>query len=344
MNQRECRIVTLHKIFERVCPEVDIDKSFLILGGIKNAAYYINIDKYCVLGCSGTNEINVPLIFDEFQIEYDVCNGNQIVSEGLNDDYVYIVPVIAQILNKDHVDFSEIKIKGQSYFSIDHVADERVYFDFIYGDPFISLETLKKLDQNDNWLIYCNYEIYCIDKKKLKNNEFIKQCCNKTKKELIQECVQTFLTDKTTEYDNGFVRVDGEKSYQIIIEHLLKARNYLEEIKDTKKYSGFIKYIYVQSIYIRKFVLGGSDAYYRNEFNSILRDEYGQEGSFKNNFKKWDMLECEWRNFGRKLCKVTEYDYVMKHPFECLDYMIEKWKFLQEKEIEAIKELKSLIM
>lgn len=341
-------MVTLHQLINYTVNEVDLEKTFLLLGGIKNAVYYFKINSMQIIGMGGTGEINCPGIFDILHMEYETLPPEKFINLIDNKqldytNYFYIIPVLSELLNRNVADVQNIGMLGQSFFIVDYISQGKIYFKFDYEMTFMDIEILRKLTVNEKWVVESEFGIYAIDKRALKNNQFITNMCKKNKTQLTKETVDDFFIDSKILGDKGTIRIDGPKVYDLILEHFKNIKAFLNSIEDENKYKGFLKYIYIQVLHIRKFILSGTDAYYRNEFNCILHTLWGQNPLFQKNFQKWDTLELLWRNFGRQLSKNVTYKNILDNQIEILDIIIDFIGEIKRFEIDTLKECKILL-
>lgn len=342
-------MVTLYYLMNYVCDgNVSMEKSFLMLGGIRNGIYYFNLGNYKVIGTGGAEEINCPGIFDVLHIDYECLEPQQFVnridSENLEmDKYFYVVPVLPELLNKSVNDLTKIGSFGQSFFMLDKIEDGKIYFRFDVQETYLDMDILRLLNTKENWVIESEFNIYKISKEKLKENTFINRMNKISMEKLLMHSLQRFTKHSKISGDYGTVRIDGVNVYQDVCDHFTNMKIYLEKLSSDKEIKCFVNYIYIQCTHFRKFILSGTDAYYRNEFRYILEELYGERVEFAQNLKEWEELEILWRNFGRKLSKYKTYKSIMNNTKQYLDTVIDFWRSIGDKELSVVKECKELV-
>lgn len=349
LNFRECRMVTLYEIMNYACSgTISMEKAFLMLGGIRNGIYYFKLDNIQVIGTGGAEEINCPGIFELLHIEYSVLEPQQFLQqldEKVLDEnrYFYVVPVLPEILNKGIQELGKIGTFGQSFFIIEEIRDGKIYLKFDQVETYLDIEVLRTLTIDEKWVIESSYGIYRIDKMKLKTNEFLHKLGEISTKKLLLYCVKRFTKSSKMEGDFGTVRIDGPEVYALVCKHFADMRDFLEKQVEEKKRKAFTNYVYIQCLHYRKFLLSGTDAYYRNEFHYILNETFGQVPKFSEHLKKWDELEAQWRNHGRMLSKCCTYRGIMENSELCLNNIVEFWEKIGQTELEVIEECKKLL-
>lgn len=343
MNFRECRMVSLNALMNISCAgKLTMEDTFLMLGGIQNSVYYFHMRGLDMIGTGGTAEINCPGIFDELDIRYDTISVAQFEQETKGGrqagaGYLYVIPVLAEMLNKDAGELKKIGTFGQSFFVVRSVERDKVALYYPDRDTWIDMKLLRKAEQDKDWVVEADFGIYRIARTELENNGCIQKKAEKTKEQFVTEILKHFNQSSLMRGEEGTIRIDGPEAYTRVIEHFENMKRYLISRKDKKGYTAFCNYIYLQLLQFRKFLLSGTDAYYRGEFNVILHKLYGKENKFIDILNGWDELEQAWRNFGRLLSRICTYEYSRAYPEECIDRIVSFWKQISITEPEMIK-------
>lgn len=344
MNFRECRIVSLHKLIDYSCGGgISVEDSFLMLGGIRNSIYYFHSHGVDMIGTSGTEEINCPGIFEELDIAYEPITVSRFEQETEEVDaesapHFYLVSVMAEMLNKPFEEFKGIGTFGQSFFVVERVENKIIHFYYPFNSTWIDIDILREVEKNKEWLVETDVCIYKISKELLLENKVIHSLAKKSTEKYVLEVLKRFGIPSEIKGDEGTVRIDGPEVYDRVIDYFEKMKEYLEKCKDEKRRKSFCNYIYLQVIQFRKFMLSGTDGYYRSEFNDILHKLYRNNNAYTDILSKWDGLENTWRIVGRELSRNCTYNYSRTHPKECIDSIIDIWKEVRETEPALISE------
>ena len=119
MNFRECRQTAMLSVFRTLEPELSKKKNFLVLGGMRNAYYSFNYQGIEILGLCGCYEINVPGIFELFDIKYETIPANEFwevfKQESVHEDSHFILPFVRDVVNTEDVDLTKNNLIGASY-------------------------------------------------------------------------------------------------------------------------------------------------------------------------------------------------------------------------------------
>lgn len=348
MNFRECRMVSLHGLMDYACDgKLSMEDTFLMLGGIRNSIYYFHVRGMEMIGTGGTEEINCPGIFDVFDISYETITAKQFENEMNEGDvskspYFYIIPVMGEMINKPVEELEDIGTFGQSFFLVNSYENGRAHFYYPIKDAWVDVNVLKEVEKDKSWVVEAEFCIYKIDKKALKENKVIHSLASKSREEHVLEVLKKFNTESVLKGDAGTIRIDGPEAYDRVIDYFEEMKSFLNN-SDDKKRKGFLNYIYLQMIQFRKFMLSGTDGYYRSEFNVILHQLYGDNEKYREILSKWDELETSWRNIGRVLSKTCTYNYSKNHPVECINSIEDFWKDMRAVEPKLVEETISVI-
>lgn len=331
MYFRECRMVSLYKIMNEACGgKLDIRDAFLMMGGMRNSIYYFEMNECKYIGTGGTAEINCPGVFDFMGIDYERIEINSFIKQFDErkidlENYYYIIPVMPEMLDRNVEELNEVVTFGQSFFVMDHIEDNKIVFYYPSKRTWLDIEVVKQVSRNAKWVVEAEFEVYRIDKTALKNNQTIQAEWKKGIKKLLLENLREFGDYTVMKGDMGTIRIDGSQAYDHVLHHFQNMQSYFVKLDDKRK-NQFCKYIYMQLLEFKKFILSGTDAYYRNEMNLILHDLYSEESNFQTLFDRWDELEQKWREHGRVLNRICTYKAVSTRTVECLNEIIDFWK------------------
>lgn len=345
MNYRECRLTSLYEIMKYNQPDLTLKKAFLALGGMRNALYLFKCHGVEIYSLCGCNEVNVPGIFEILNIDFTVIKHDEFFEayerEQVDNKYLYVIPVVRDMLNVEDVDLNNYSLIGQSFFVVDVIEEDKIYFKTDIGEEryYLAKNVYDKVSEKANWVIESDYEVYRIDKEKVKENISLSKLLVTSESELLIQNIKAFTKNDIMYGDQGTVRYEGEQVYDMIINHLSKMKEYLIAEKDSEKYHKFIKYVYLQLINFRKMLVAGTDGYYRTEFCDVLKG-YPKLAS---EIEKWDQIIYLWRNLGRKMKQVGSLQYLDKKAEEGLDILIKDFTFIKQEELRCISGLKQLI-
>lgn len=348
MNYRECRQKSIQQILKVLDQDITMQKTFLLLGGIRNGMYYFNYNNIKLIGLSGCAEINCPGIFEILNIDFKTIPADQFIEHyryGENrSENVYVIPVMRELLNTKEVDMDKTMLIGHSYFTVKDVDDEKIIFHTIDDSAmyYIDLDVFRQVNNKKHWIMESDFNVYEINKKKLLQNESLREMMKKSEEELLYENVQEFLMDREETGEEGTVRKDGRQVYDLVAEHLSNMKRKLEELEGTDRYENFIKYVYFQLANFRKFIAAGSDGYYRTEFCDVL--EHTDKKEIDKNREKWMDIVAKWRVLGRKLAQLTNIKYLRDNASSGLEGLISEWNQIKIDEINAMTELKKIIV
>lgn len=294
------------------------------------------------MGTGGTAEINCPGVFDIMGIDYNRMEAKQFIDQLKEDlidleKYFYVIPVMPEMLEKSIEELNDVVVFGQSFFVVDHIENNRIIFYFPANTTWIDIDVLKKVSKDSKWVVEAEFEIYQINKAALRENRVIRKSWKKGTEKLLEENLREFGEYSIMTGTMGTVRIDGSEAYDRILHHFQNMRNYYKLLEDSKK-ELFCKYIYLQLLEFKKFMLSGTDAYYRNEFNLILHDLYNDISEFKDVFTRWDELELKWREFGRELNRICTYKKIITKPVECLDEIVSFWENIGSYELGLVSD------
>lgn len=336
-------MVSLHRLMSEACDgELDMREAFLMMGGIRNSIYYFEMNKNKYIGTGGTAEINCPGVFDNMKIDYDSVDVNRFIeqireSEIELNKYFYIIPVLPEMLERNIEEMNKLATFGQSFFVVDHIEDNRIYFYYPAKSTWIDIEVLKEAAKDDQWVVEAEFEIYRIDKMKLKNNQYIKAMKKRGIENLLVDNLKEFGDYAMLQGDMGTVRIDGSQAYDMVLHHFKNMRNYFQKLEEEKK-RPFCNYIFMQLLEFKKFILSGTDAYYRNETNLILHDLYREQSDFEPLFERWDDLEHKWIEHRRVLNKICNYKLITTKTVECLDEIVTFWEKIGSYELKLVSD------
>lgn len=344
MNFRECRQAVMKELLSFVDPSFDSRKNFLFLGGMRSAAYLFNYDKVKLYGLCGCGEINTPGIFEILEIDYKVIMAKDLFkvydkAYPASDNF-FVIPAVREMLNTDVVNMDNYSLVGHSYFTINSIDDEKIYLNTYDENEkyYLDRKVYNRINNSRNWIMEADFEIYVIDKNKLRKNTKLVMALQTSEKELLQKNINTFLVNTKNIGKAGTIRYEGIQVYEIISNHILAAYKYLKKVKGSDKYAKFLTYIYLQLINFRKMIAAGSDAYYRSEFLEIL-STYPEAADELN---EWKALIALWRKFGRVLSRVASKQYLANYAEEGLLELVQVWSRISDKEIKLIMRLKAL--
>lgn len=352
MNFRECRQAALFEIFQYLDPDISPKKNFLICGGMRNAYYLLTYHKVKIFGLCGCGEINVPGVFEIFDMKYSTIPANifwdYFKNDQDKDDYFYVFPAVRAVLNVEDIDLEHYNLVGHSYFLVDRIEGERLYLRTInHNVPedqkvvyYVTHNVYNKINNKSEWIKEADFEIYQIKKTDLHNSKVLAELLSKTEKELLKENIKTFLDNETYvgEQDET-VRYEGEQVYEAVAKHIAGMIDYLKKTVGTQKCENFKNYIYLQLVNFRKLLVAGTDGYYRTEFCNILED-YEE---FTDDVERWNDIIALWRKFGRVLSMSEKKEYFMEHTEEILERLLSVWNEIVKAEVESIKMLQEKI-
>lgn len=345
MNFRECRLRAMYDIFKILDENISIEKTFLLLGGMRNAVYCFKGRGVKILGLSGCGEINSPGVFDLLGISYDKINTSCFLEEYYreNNQYenIYIIPALREMLNTESTDLANIVLVGHSYFLVDSIRENKIYFKTIgdNNDYYMHLNVFKQITNDKQWIMEADFEVYKINIECLKNNETLRQLMCESEEKLLHNNIRTFLKNSQLVGDEGTTRYEGEQSYTYVINHLNAMKKKLIAINGTNEYPKFLKYVYIQMANFRKYIASGSDGYYRTEFCEIL-------SSILQLFEHrdyWENVVWSWRNLGRTLAQVTSMKYLENNAIQGIEELVKQWVAIKQLEIEGIRNLEKEI-
>lgn len=341
MNFRECRQAAIKEILTFVDPTFDSRKNFLFLGGMRSAAYLFDYNKVKLYGLCGCGEINTPGIFEILEIDYKVIKANELF-RVYNKDYpvsdnFFVIPAVREILNTDVVNMDNYSLVGHSYFTINSIDDENIYLNTYNQNEkyYLNKKVYNHINNNRQWIMEADFEIYVIDKNKLRRNTNLAVALKTSERELLLKNISTFLINTKDIGKSGTIRYEGIQVYDIISNHILAEYKYLKKVQGSDKYAKFLTYVYLQLINFRKMIAAGSDAYYRSEFVEIL-SSYPEA---KDELNEWKDIIALWRRFGRVLSRVASKYYLEKYAEEGLIELLQVWGRIRDKEIESINRL-----
>lgn len=343
MNFRECRLRAIHDIFKILDESISIEKTFLLLGGMKNAVYYFNGRGIKILGLSGCGEINSPGVFDLFEISYDKiissCFLEEYYTSNNRFENIYVIPALREMLNTESIDLKNLVLVGHSFFIVDSIKENKIYFKTIGDntDYYMHLDVFGQITNTKEWIMEADFEVYKININKLKDNEFLRLQMRESEEKLLQNNIKTYLVNTQMVGDEGTIRFEGEQSYTYVINHLNAMKKKLLAIKGTSEYDKFIKYVYIQMANFRKYIASGSDGYYRTEFCDILSKIL--PSTLHREY--WENVVGAWRNLGRTLVQVTSMKYLENNAVQGLEELVRQWDKIKQLEIEGIKKLET---
>lgn len=345
MNFRECKLVSIHRLLREIDSEIPITKTFLLQGGLKIALYRFKFGKNELVGLCGSGETNTPFIFEEFQIDYNTIDAREFLEEfnESHTKFLYIIPVLSDFLSKEIFDMKNIGVVGQSYLVVESMDSQKIYFDFQGEQSFLKKDILLNLSSNNKWLVGSDFEIYKIDRLKLKTNEFLKSFISTSEVDLLKRDISQFGEYQMDSTDDGLVRIEGFQVYDLIIEYFQKMKDALNVYEGTDKYNLFKKFICIQMIHMQKLVCGGTDTFFRGEFLEILRKLKVGGDKHSTIIEKWGSISADWRNLARKLQNTITYERVFSNPEESISHILNIVPEIRDKEIGAVKELQSLL-
>ena len=285
-----------------------------------------------ILGLCGCYEINVPGIFELFDIKYETIPANEFwevfKQESVHEDSHFILPFVRDVVNTEDVDLTKNNLIGASYLLVDRIEGDRMYLntrEYDVGDEegyYITKSVYDKLNNNKKWIYEADFEGYRVYKKDLKDSYFVRERLNKTEKELLIDNIVNFQMDNTMIGDEGTIRYEGNRVYEDISGYLENMLELLVRQKGTDYYNKLLQYVYLQLINFRKMIAAGSDGYYRTEFREILSG-YDE---FKDDLDRWDKIIGLWRSFGRVLAQGQKKAYLCSHAEKVIKQLIEIWK------------------
>ncbi|RDY31936.1 hypothetical protein [Lachnotalea glycerini] len=346
MNYRECRQGALQEMLGFVDSNISAKKNFLVLGGMRNAMYLFEYHGVKLYGLCGCNEINIPGIFKILDIEFTKIPPeefwNTYEEEFGKGKNFYLLPVVRDILNVDDADLDNYNLIGHSYFLVNRIENDKIYFKPINSEEefYLTRKVFNKINNSREWIIESDFEGYCIKKHALKCSETVKSLLQMTERDLLINNINAFLKNKKVVGERGCIRYDGEQVYGLVETHMKEMLAYLEKIKGTVKYDQFMRYVYLQLINFRKMIAAGSDGYYRSEFCDILLD-YPQ---LKEEVEQWENIVCMWRKYGRKLAQVASLKYLSQNAEEGIKQLIYMWNQIKDAEISSMNQLKDKIV
>lgn len=353
MNFRECRQGTLLELIRHVDDTVDAHRAFLMCGGMRNAYYVIKYRGVKLLAITGCGETNVPGIFEILDIPYSVIKAHDFwdtfVEESKDNENFYVLPVVRAMLNTDSVDMDNYQLVGQSYFLVDHVEDDKMYFSVIDQNnltidnfsTYITKNVINTCNNSSEWAKEADFEAYRINKEDLKKSTIINALINLSEKELLYKNIAEFDLNEKMVGEQGTVRYDGEQVYSDIAKYLENLLDYLKQVKDTEKYKKFMNFVYLQFINFRKMLVAGTDCYYRSEFYEIIQG-YPE---FSSTSSKWKALMAKWRKFGRTLSAIESKREFMENNMEqYIEEIINEWHILSIEERELMLEMQDIMM
>lgn len=367
VNYRECRIITLFEIFKLIDKKIDLQKIFLVLGGLKTYLFILRKNSNTFFFPYGFTDISCESVFNKFDIEHKVVELSSFIN---NYDYykkekkrnIYILPFSADILKATDINKIDLTTFGQSYLPIKSInLDERKIFledGKSEDNDWIDLDICLKI-KNNSLNLLDDIGVYVIDKSKIKNNDVVNKYFKQSYIFLLKEVVNSYFINEVCEIEENFLRIGGVDAYDAIIRQFRNLRTiYCEyesklnnkvSIEETnkviQKLKVFRKYLIMEIRYFRQFILSGTDAYYRNEFLDVLKFiDFPKDIGMEHNIHKWKIVCIEWRKFGRSLNRllfkrVDETSYF----YHCIDSLISTLERIKELEITAMKELQRMI-
>lgn len=346
MEFRECRLVTLHRIFKEIDPTIELTKSFLFLGGIKIALYKFPFRKNELIGLNGSGEMNSPYIFDELEIIYETIDSQTFFSEYFQnrEKYLYILPLLGDFLGVEKYDTRNISVTGQSYLMIDDMDEQKIYFEFQGTQEFLMKSILEDVAKKQVWLLNGEFYIYKICKRKLQENLLLRKKLEIAEEELLLTCLNNYFSEFEYISEEGLVRVEGLQTFEQIIDYFKKLKMDISKYNKTKNKNNYRKYIYLQMLHMQKLICGGTDAFFRNEFKTILEKYYLKNDDSAIIKNKWINLAALWRDFARKLQNNISYNFIMKQPEKVIDMIIDYLKKIALLEVDVMKETNALFM
>lgn len=336
----------MHRIFQEANPDISIQNSFLLLGGIKISVYVVAHNNTQVIIPTGISDINCPDILEKYQIQFDQITSDEmledLVRESSLEDNLYIVPLISELINIDEYPRSNKSLKGQSFLRVSHVdlSNNRVYIGSEDSKDYLNTNILRMLNKNTEWAIEQGFVVYRINRKQLKENEYLSQVTKKSTTELLMDSLSEYTDEKIIEYPQGTKRIDGVVATSYFMKHLYNMRKYFSSL-DTMGKKKFSKYVKLQLQYLRKFIVAGTDGFYRNEFSDVvsyIAHNVNNNELYKN-ANKWQSLALCWRKIGRYLLKFITYEFEIEAIETYMEKLLCQIELALKMESEAIEEL-----
>ncbi len=368
VNYRECRIVTLYEIFKLSEREIDLQKVFLILGGIKNYLYVMKKNSLNIFFPGGFTDISCDNVFNTFGIEHEIVELSDFIDnysfyEKVKTNKIYIMPFSAEILKVTDIKNIDLTTFGQSYLPIKYVdlKERKIFLEDgkAKDNDWIDLDICYNI-KNYTLSFLNGLNIYAIDKTEIKNNSQINKCFEQSYISLLKKVLNGYHDNETFEYEQDFIRIGGRDTFDVIINQFdnlkMVYNNYELKLKSEalgkdqdmieEKLKTFRKYLFMEIRYFRQFILSGTDAYYRNEFLDVLEHiNFPENIRIDSNIQKWRLICNEWRKFGRELNilffrRKDETSYF----YNCIESLTSTFKRIKELELATIDELKNLII
>lgn len=354
MDYRECRMSTFLHIFSCSGLDVNKQKAFLALGGIKNGFYIVYEKGIPFFIPNGYSKIHYPSILDEYKIEYKVIDIEDFIdmykkNHLIKAENLFIVAVNGNINKKTDIEKINWALVGESIkviLDIDIEKNTLIVSSGFYDKECIDIDFLRELKNAKNLMSNIRFDVYSINKSKIKSCNAVKEKLNRDNVSLLKECADNFLVNKKYIYkDQNIIRIDGPMVYKYAKNQFINLKNEYVKCKDSKRKRNMITYINYLIIEFKNYVEVSSDANFRNEFVDVIKyvAEENDVSSLRSNIEKWHNIAYEWIKLTlnlTKLIKKVDGDELITIK---LDTIINFYNKIERLEMEAMIELKDTL-
>lgn len=350
MEYRECRLKTIYTIFSEGGVKIDIQKIFLLIGGIRSGIYISNVNSMPIFTPNGLAKINYPYILDKFGISYKAISLESFLNKYRDKKYkenMFIVLFNSSMLRERKYENISGDLIGQSQLLVRDVdyKNKKIILDVENSDEhWIDFDVYKQVEKKSLWLVGDALYIYEIDKSLLRSNKKIQQLANIDNKKILKQNLENFQKDEKEVYyeNNKTLRIDGYMSYEIIINNLIKLK---EKYIVSKNKENMRRYLRVFISNLKRFITMGSEANYRNEFVDVLNYVFKEymTSDVEESIKIWKDISMRWIKITIIETKLEKKQLSDKVIIECLDNFISFYKEILELEREGVDRLLSIL-
>jgi hypothetical protein len=358
MLYRDCRIKTYKEIFNQICPELNDQDLFLLLGGIKNNVYILKYKSIHFFYFNGFDMLLCPQTFDLFNISYEELNVSDFLETYKKNDKfpkenLFVMPFHPTILNKGENEGTVNALFDYSYLPISRVdyTERKIIFKDINANEFvkeewIAFDILNDIHEECLWLDekdrISEYIIYSINKEALKKCERVSRLLKFDRIKKLNEVAKQFLLNNSYHWEEEkTTQLTGIQVYDYIHNSLNIMKNELLNNDNIEKENLILKYARFQLIKIRYFILSGTDGYYRNEFSDVVSSVASQYQSNEliKNANEWKQIAKIWRNVSRCLNKFIHSKKRAIDVCETIDELLISTGQIEQREVNAVEEL-----
>ena len=198
VNFRECRQGVLLEMMQSLDQNITAKKSFLITGGMQNAYYIMPYHNLKLWGLCGCGEVNVPGVFEIFDIPFKIIKAkdfwNTYKEDKEKSNKSYILPMVRSVLNTSEANLDNYTLVGHSYFTVDNIENDRLYFrtvnqntmEFKNNEYYLEHDIYDHMNNKSEWIKESEFEGYIVIKSDLKKSRVLNDLLKNSEKKLLE--------------------------------------------------------------------------------------------------------------------------------------------------------------